>query len=144
MKDLVHVLERRADLQCKVCLTDEVRVHIMGKLPRDVERTSRLNRLRESVILLPRHAKAESLGSCVRRHGYPPETLCQTAFLICRAVCRFYTCSMASSTLAESTDGAAARPIIIETARGIAQSDAQPVGPQSSGWWSGRWTARRA
>ena|SRR6516165_9816449 len=27
---------------------------------------------------------------------------------------------------------------------GIAQSDAQPVGPQSSGWWSGRWTARRA
>src|SRR5215469_18841274 len=113
MKDLVDVLERRADLQFKVCLTDEVRVHIMGKLPRDVERTSRLNRLRESVILLPRHAKTESLGSCVRRHGYPPETLCQTAFLICRAVCRFCTCSMASSTLTESADGAAARPTII-------------------------------
>src|SRR5215469_14409828 len=60
MKDLVDVVERRADLQFKVCLTDEVRVHIVGKLPRDVEHTSRLNRLRGSVILLPRHAKTQS------------------------------------------------------------------------------------
>src|SRR5215468_10609423 len=60
MKDLVDVVERRADLQFKVCLTDEVRVHIVGKLSRDVERTSRLNRLRESVTLLPRHAKTQS------------------------------------------------------------------------------------
>src|SRR6516162_603539 len=60
MKDLVDVVERRADLQLKVCLTDEVRVHIVGKLPRDVEHISRLNRLRGSVILLPRHAKTQS------------------------------------------------------------------------------------